>query len=60
MCDWMINPFTTNVNKDYATCQEELLEIRHDEKSKTNFDSGGYMLWQNQSPNLYTNTIIYF
>ena len=43
ICDWMINPFTANVNKAYVRCQKELLEIRHDEESKSNFDSGGYM-----------------
>ena len=43
ICDWMTNPFTANVNKAGVTCQEELLEIRHDEESKTNFHSGGYM-----------------
>ena len=47
--DWMINTLTANVNKADETCEERLLEIRHDEKSETNFDSGGYMqLWQNQ------------
>ena len=53
----MINNFTANANKSDATCQEELLEIRHDEESKTNFDSGSYMqLWQCQKmPNQYPN-----
>ena len=47
ICDWLTNPFTANANKADVACQEELLEIRHDEESKTNFDSSGYMqLWQ--------------
>ena len=39
------------------TCQEERLEIRHDDGNKTNFHNGGYMqLWQNQKmPNLCPN-----
>ena len=48
ICDWMINPFTVMVNKADVTCQEELLQVRHDEESKNNFHSGGYMQhWQN-------------
>ena len=46
ICEWMIKPFSANVNKADVTCQKELLDIRYDEESKTNFDSGGYMqLW---------------
>ena len=57
----MINPFTANVNKGDASFQEELLKIRHDEESKTNFDSGGYIqLWQNQKvPNIYISIYFY-
>ena len=48
-CDWMINPITAKADE---ACQEELFEIRHDEESKTNFDSGGNVqLWQNQKVN---------
>ena len=52
----MINSFTANVNKADVTCQEELLEIGHNEEGKTNFDSGGciQLYWQNQEmPYLY-------
>ena len=57
ICDWIINPFTAMVNKADVACQEELLVIKHDEESKTNFHSSGYMKpWQNQKmPNLYPN-----
>ena len=57
ICDWMISHFTANVYIADVTCQGELLEIRHVEEGKTNFDSGGYLqLWQNQKmPNLYPN-----
>ena len=53
----MINPFSANVNKVDAASNEELIEIRHDEESKTNFDSCGYVqLWKNQKmSNLYRN-----
>ena len=57
ICDWIINPFTANVNKTDIACQEELLEIRHDGESKTNFDSDGYvqLLRNHKIPNLYPN-----
>ena len=57
ICDWIINNFAANVNRANVTCQEELLEITHDEESKANCDSGGYMqLRKNQKiPNLYPN-----
>lgn len=39
--DWMKNPFTTNIEEADKTCQEEPLEIRHNEKKivklKVNF-----------------------
>ena len=58
ICDWMISLFTADVNEADVDCQEELLEIRHEGESKTNFDSGSYVqLWQNQKmPNPYPNT----
>ena len=46
VCDWMIVPFTANVNKADVTCLEGVLKIGNDVDSKTNFDRGGYMqLW---------------
>ena len=42
----MERPFTANANKDDVACHRKLLESIHDENSKTNFDSGGYVqLW---------------
>ena len=43
ICDWMINSFTANVNEGNVTRQEELLQISHDEESKSYFDTVGYM-----------------
>ena len=62
ICDWMINPFTANVNKAGVTCQEELIEIRRDDEAKTNCDCSGYMrhchshVMINQIPNTWKIT----
>ena len=55
ICDWLIKSFTADVNKADVACQEELLEIRHDEEGIANFNSGSYkQLWRNQKmENLY-------
>lgn len=55
--DWMINPFTANITEVDVLCQEELLQLRYDDESKGNFNSGGYIqLWQNKKmSNIYPN-----
>lgn len=57
--DWMVNPFTVNAAEADITCQEELLELKYDEESKSNFNSRGYQkLWQNKKmPALYPNML---
>ena len=61
----LINPFAANVDKADAAYQQELLEIRHGEEGKTNFDSGGCMQpWQKQKisylyPNMWKSFLAY-
>ncbi|GFR13839.1 SCAN domain-containing protein 3 [Trichonephila clavata] len=53
--NWMLNPFTVDVNEVDIVFQEEILELKYDEESKNSFNKHGIAkLWQNKKmPKLY-------
>ncbi|GFR05335.1 uncharacterized protein TNCT_255161 [Trichonephila clavata] len=53
--NWMLNPFTVDVNEVDIVFQEEILELKYDEESKNPFNKHGIAkLWQNKKmPKLY-------
>ncbi|GFR09204.1 uncharacterized protein TNCT_523721 [Trichonephila clavata] len=47
--NWMLNPFTVDVNEVDIVFQEEILELKYDEESKNSFNKHGITkLWQNK------------
>ncbi|GFQ90633.1 hypothetical protein TNCT_294321 [Trichonephila clavata] len=53
--NWILNPFTVDVNEVDIVFQEEILELKYDEESKNSFNKHGIAkLWQNKKmPKLY-------
>ncbi|GFQ89843.1 uncharacterized protein TNCT_153711 [Trichonephila clavata] len=53
--NWMLNPFTVDVNEVDIVFQEGILELKYDEESKNSFNKHGIAkLWQNKKmPKLY-------